>query len=178
MGGGYKVTVYRGTKDGAGYRKIQEYGKENGIRAGILWKKTRVYAVVWVKEGEVRGSAAGEGSDEDKSRRAPARGSVGSERGHNVTSSNSRPSTCVAGSVGSTEANDVEQQRKAAWAWKRPENAFEGVRERTAVGVLVEHMDGKDVDSLWAVLCALDGRLSSKGGVEKEKARSGNKGGE
>ena len=46
MRGGYRVTVYRETKDGAGYRRIQEYGEQIGIRAGFLWKKTRVYEVV------------------------------------------------------------------------------------------------------------------------------------
>ena len=49
MGGGYRVKVYRETKDGAGYRKIQEYGEEKGVSVGILWKKTRVYEVVWGK---------------------------------------------------------------------------------------------------------------------------------
>ena len=34
MGGGYRVTVYMGTKEGASYRKIQEFGEEKGIRAG------------------------------------------------------------------------------------------------------------------------------------------------
>ena len=38
---GYRVKVYRETKDGAGYRKIQEYGGEKGVRVGILWKTTR-----------------------------------------------------------------------------------------------------------------------------------------
>ena len=42
MGGGYRVKVYRETKDGAGYRKIQEYGEEKGVSVGVLWKKTRV----------------------------------------------------------------------------------------------------------------------------------------
>ena len=171
MGGGYKVTVYRETKDGAYYRKIQEYGEENGMNAGILRYKTRVYEVVWEKEGKVRGIAAGEGGDEDQRRGALARASVGSERGHIVTSSHSRPVTCGAGSVGSTEGNDVEQQRKAAWAWKRREDALEGARERTGDGVLVEYMDGKDVDSLWAVLCAPEGRPSSE--EELKKIRQG-----
>ena len=44
---GYRVKVYRETKDGEGYRKIQEYGGEKGVQVGILWKKTRVYEVVW-----------------------------------------------------------------------------------------------------------------------------------
>ena len=61
---------------------------------------------------------------------------------------------CGAGSVGSTEENEVEQQRKAAWAWKRREGALEGAREKTGEGVLVEHMYGKDVNTLWEVVCA------------------------
>ena len=55
-GGGYRVTVYRQAKGGAGYRKINEYGEESGKRAGILWMKKRVYAVMWEKEGEGGGS--------------------------------------------------------------------------------------------------------------------------
>ena len=47
---GYRVRVYRETKDGEGYRKIQEYGGEKGMTAGILWRKTRVYEVVWEHE--------------------------------------------------------------------------------------------------------------------------------
>ena len=43
MGGGKRVKVYRETKDGAGYRKIQVYGEEKGVSVGIPWKKTRVY---------------------------------------------------------------------------------------------------------------------------------------
>ena len=156
------MTVYRETKDGAGYRKIQEFGEEKGVRAGILWKKTRVYEVVWEQEGEEKGGTAGEGGEEDKFRGAPARVNVGSERGHSVTSSDSRPSTCGVGSVGSTEGNEVEQQRKAAWAWKRREDALEEPRDRTGDGVLVEHMYRKDVDSLWALFCALEGRPSSE----------------
>ena len=171
MGGGYRVKVYRETKDGAGYRKIQEYGEEKGVSVGILWKKTRVYDVVWGQEGEVKGSTAREEDREGICRAAPAKASVGSERGHSVTSSDSRPSTCGAGSVGSTEGNGMEQQRKAACAWKRREEALEGARERTGDGVLVEHMYGKDVVSMWAVLCALEGRPSSE--EELQKIRQG-----
>ena len=127
MGGGYRVKVYRETKDGACYRKIQEYGEEKGVSVGILWKKTRVYEVVWGQEGEVKGRTARKGDGEGICRGAPARTNVGSERGHSATSSDSRPSTCGVGSVGSTEGNEVEQQRKAAWAWKRREDAL---RER------------------------------------------------
>ena len=39
---GYTVKVYRETKDGEGYRRIQEYGGEGGVQVGILWRKTRV----------------------------------------------------------------------------------------------------------------------------------------
>ena len=84
-----------------------------------------------------------------------------------MTSSDTRPSTCGTGSVGSTEGNEVEQQRKATWACKRREDALEGARERTGDGVLVEHMYGKDMDSLWAVLCALVGWPSSEEDLQK-----------
>ena len=56
----------------------------------------------------------------------------------------------------------MEQQRKAGWSWKRREDALEGAREQTGDGVVMEHMDGKDVESLWAVLCALEGRPNSE----------------
>ena len=118
MGKGYRAKVYRETKDGAGYRKIQEYGEEKGVSVGILWRKTRVYEVVWRQEEEVKRSTAREGDGEGLCRGAQARVSVGSERGRSEASSESRPSTCGAGSVGSTEGNEVKQQRKAAWAWK------------------------------------------------------------
>ena len=39
---------------------------------------------------------------------------------------------------------------------------MEGAQERTGDAVVVEYMDRKDVVSLWAVLCALEGRLKSK----------------
>ena len=42
MGSGYRVKVYREMKVGAGYRKIQEDGKQKGVSVGVLWKKTRV----------------------------------------------------------------------------------------------------------------------------------------
>ena len=171
MGGGYRVKVYRETKDGAGYRKIQEFREEKGVCVGILWQKTRVYEVVWGQEGEVKRSSARDGDGEEICRGPPARASVGNDRGHSVTSSDSRPSTCGAGSVGSTEWNEMEQQRKAAWAWKRWKEALEGARERTGDGVLVEHMDRKAVDSMWAVLCALEGSTSS--GQELQKIRQG-----
>ena len=57
---GYRVKVYRETKDGEGYRKIQEYGGEQGMTAGILWRKTRVYRVVWEHEETGEGSTTGE----------------------------------------------------------------------------------------------------------------------
>ena len=94
----------------------------------------RVYELVWEKEGEVRGSAAGEGGDQDQGRGKPVRTIVGSNRGQSVASNDGRPSTCGAGSVGSTEGNDVEQQRKAVGAWKRRMNALEGARELTGKG--------------------------------------------
>ena len=75
------------------------------------------------------------------------------------------------GRCGGTEGNDVEQQRKAAWAWKGCEDSLEGARERTGDGVLVEHLERKDVDSLWAVLCALQSRQSSE--EELKKIRQG-----
>ena len=65
----------------------------------------------------------------------------------------------------------MEQQHKAAWAWKRQEDALEGARERTGDGVLVEHIYGKDVDSLWAPMCALESRPSSE--EELKKIRHG-----
>ena len=77
---GYRVMVYRETKEGASYRKIQEYGGEKGVSVGILWKKTRVYEVVWgQKEAESR-TTAREGEGEGLCRGAKARVSVGSER--------------------------------------------------------------------------------------------------
>ena len=140
MGVGYRVKLYRETKDGAGYRTIQEYGEEKGVSLGILWKRTRVYEVVWGQQGEVKGSTARKGDGENRCRGALARASVGSEGGHSVASSDSRPSMCGAGSVGSTEGNEVEQQRKAASAPKRQELALEGAREKTGDRVLVEHI--------------------------------------
>ena len=171
MRGGYGMKVYRETKDGKGYRKIQEYGEEKGVSVGILLKKTRVYEVVWGQGGKVKKSTAREGDGESICRGAPARASVGSERGHSGTTSDSQPSTCGAESVGSTEGNEMEQQRKAAWAWGRREEALEGAPERTGDGVLVEHKYGKDVNSMWEVLCALEGRPSSE--EEFQKMRQG-----
>ena len=55
---GYRVNEYRETKDGQGYRKIQEYGGKKGVHVGILWRKTRVYDVVWEhEEAENAGTA-------------------------------------------------------------------------------------------------------------------------
>ena len=171
MGCGYRVKVYRETKHGAGYRKIQGYGEEKEIIVGILWKKTRVYEVVWGQEEGVKRSTAREGDREGLCRGVQARVSVGSEGGHSVAYSESRPSTCGAGSVGSTEGkkgNEAEQQRKAAWAWKRREEALEGAREKTGDAV---HMYGRDVNSMWEVLCALEGRPNSE--AELQKTRQG-----
>ena len=136
MGGGYRVKVYRETKDGAGHRKIQKYGEEKGVslRVGILSKKTRVYEVVWGQEREVKRSTAREGDGEGICRGAPARASVGSGRGHSVTSSDSRPSTCGAGSVGSTEGNEMEQQRKAAGHGRGEKKNYRGREKGRATG--------------------------------------------
>ena len=75
-GGGYRVTVYREAKGRAGYRKIKEYGEESGKRAGILWKKKWVCAVMWEKEGELGGNEAREEGDKEYGRGAPARAIV------------------------------------------------------------------------------------------------------
>ena len=61
---GYRVKVYRETKDVAGYRKIQEYGGEKGVSVGILWKETSVYKVVWGQEEAVNRSTSREGDGE------------------------------------------------------------------------------------------------------------------
>ena len=163
----YRVKVYREMKDGASYRKIQEYGGEMGVHVGILWKKTRVYEVVWEPEEAESGSTAREAEGEGLCRGAQARVSVGSEGGHSVASGESRPSTCGARSAESTEGNEVQQQRKAAWAWKRREEALQGAREKTGDSVLKEHMYGKDVNTLWEVLCSLEGRPNSEEEVQR-----------
>ena len=168
---GYRVKMYRETKDGAGYRKIQEYGGEKGLHVGILRRKTRVYKVVWEHEEAENRSTAREAEGEGSCGGAQIRVSVRSERGHSVASGESRPSTCGAGSVGGTEGNEVEQQRKAASAWKRQEEALEGAREKTGDGMLIEHMYGKDVNTLWEVLCAQEGRPNSE--VEVQRIRQG-----
>ena len=165
------VKVYRETKDGEGYRKTQEYGEEKGVSVGVLWKKTRVYQVAWGQEEAVKRITARGGDGEGLCRGAQARVSVGSKRGHSVASNESRPSTCGAASVESTEGNEVEQQRKAAWAWKRRGEALEGAREKTGDGVPIQHMYGKDVNSMWEVSCALEGRPNSK--EELQKIRQG-----
>ena len=69
---GYRVKVYRETKDGAGYKKIQEYGGEKGVRVRILWKKTRVYEVVWGQEEAESRSTAREAEGEGLCRGAQA----------------------------------------------------------------------------------------------------------
>ena len=61
---GYRVKVYRETKDGEGYRKIQEYGGEKGVHVGILWRKTRVDEVVWEHDEPEKGSTAREAERE------------------------------------------------------------------------------------------------------------------
>ena len=72
--------------------------------------------------------------------------------------------TCAGGSVGSTEGNDAKPQRRETWAWKRQEDAVEGTRERTRDAVVVGYIDGKDVDSLRGVFCALE----AAGQIEKQ----------
>ena len=84
--------------------------------------------MVWGQEEKMKGSKAREGDGEGICRGALARAKVGSERGHAVTSSDSWPSTCGAQSLGSTGGQKREQQRKAAWAWKRREKDLEGAR--------------------------------------------------
>ena len=84
---GYRVKVYRETKDGAGYRKLQEYGGAKGMSVGILWKKRRVYGVVLGQEEAVNRSTAREGDREGLCRGAQARVGVGSGRGCSVASS-------------------------------------------------------------------------------------------
>ena len=98
---GYRVKVYRETKDGEGYRKIQEYGGEQGMTAGILWRKTRVYEVVWEHEETGEGSTTGEAGRAGTGGGARVRVGAGGEQGHSVASGESRPSTCRMGSVGS-----------------------------------------------------------------------------
>ena len=56
---------------------------------------------------------------------------------------------------------------KAAWAWKRREGALEGAREITGNWLLIEHMYGKDVNTLWEVLCALEGKRNSEEEVQQ-----------
>ena len=164
---GYRVNVYRETKDGEGYRKIQEYGGEEGVLVGDLWRKTRVYEVVWEQEETGEGSTIGEAGRAGTGGGAQVRVGAGGERGRSVASGKSLPSTCEAGSVGSTAGNKEEQQRKAAWAWKGREGALEGARERAEEEVLVEHMYGKDVNTLWEVLCGLEGRPNSEEEVQR-----------
>ena len=113
---GYRVKVYREMKDPEGYRKVQDYGEENGVQVGILWGKTRVYEVVWEHDDMGEGSTTGEAGRAGSGRGAQIRVGEGGERGHSVASGESRPSTCGAGSVGSTAGNEEEQQRRAAWA--------------------------------------------------------------
>ena len=90
---------------------------------GILWRKTRVYEVVWEHEGTGEGSTTGEAGRAGTGGGAQVRVGGGGERGHSVASGESRPSTCGTGSVGSAAGNKEEQQSKEAWAWKRLEGA-------------------------------------------------------
>ena len=120
VGGGHRVTVYTEAKGGGGYRKIKKYGEENRERAGSLLMKKRMYAVMWEKEGEVGAGEAREEGNKEDGRWAPARAvGVDSDREQYVASSDSRPSRCGVGSVGSAAENDAEQKHRAAWAWQR-----------------------------------------------------------
>ena len=80
------------------------------MRVGILWKKTRVYEVMWGHEEVESESTAREAEGEGLCRGAKARVSVGSERGHRVASGESLSLTCGVASVWGTEGNEVEQQ--------------------------------------------------------------------
>ena len=91
---GYRMRVYRETNDGTRYRKCQEYGGEKGVSVGILWRKRRVYEVVWGQEEAVNISKAREGGGEGLCSGAQARMSMGSRREHSVASSESQRSTC------------------------------------------------------------------------------------
>ena len=64
---GYRVKVYRETKDGEGYRKIPEYGGEKGVQVVILRRRTRVYEVVWEHDKPEKGGTA-RGAEEAGSR--------------------------------------------------------------------------------------------------------------
>ena len=119
--------------------------------------KHRVYTVMW--EGDEEGGEGhrqtGRGVREETKRVEYGRGvpsratPAGQGREQSVTSNDSRPSTCGAGSV---EGDEAEQKRRAAWLWKRGEDILEGARERTGDMVVVEEMEGRETDSLWGVL--------------------------
>ena len=79
-----------------------------------------------------------------------------------MTSNDSRPSTCGAGNV---EGHEAEQKHRAALAWTRRADALVGAPKRTADVMVVEYMDGNDADSLWGVLCVLQGRPNSEDGM-------------
>ena len=66
---------------------------------------------------------------------------------------------CCSGSV---EGDEEEQKRRVPWAWNRREDALEGAPERTRDKMVVDYMEGKDTDSLWRVLCVLEGRPISE----------------
>ena len=97
---GYRVKVYRETKDGEGYRKIQEYGGEKRVTVGILWRKMRVYEVVWEHEETREGSTTGEAGRAGTGGGAQVRVGAGGERGHSVASGESLPSTWGTGGCG------------------------------------------------------------------------------
>ena len=111
VGNGYRVKVYRETKDGEGYRKMQEYGWEKGMMVGILWSKTRVYEVMLEHEETGEGSTTGEAGRAGMGGGAQVRVGAGGQRGHSVASGESRPLTCGTGSVGHrTEARQMAMQ--------------------------------------------------------------------
>ena len=82
----YRVKVYRETKNGEGYRKIQEYGGKKGVLVGILWRKTRVCEVVWEHEETGEGSTTGEAEREGSGGGPQVRVGEGGKRGHSVAS--------------------------------------------------------------------------------------------
>ena len=74
------MTVQMEAKVGAGYTKMKEHAVESGNRAGILWMKKRVYAVMWEKEGEVGGMESSEEGDKEYGGGGHGLGSRGGER--------------------------------------------------------------------------------------------------
>ena len=75
-GGGYRVTVYRRMRNGQGNKEMKEYGGAGPKRAGVLWMKEGLYAVMWGRGGEEgRGKPeAGGGIGEEANRVRYGRG--------------------------------------------------------------------------------------------------------